>query len=147
MILDKPLAVFGEVLHEGDFLKEGLVLVVVFDLDLLEGVVVVVDGGGVDVGVAVAEFFFDLDLVEAVVALDQRVIGPKIKHILSLLHGHRPRNNFMRKHNNTTTNISQYLNPNQQVSSQMHTYSKYHAPNPHSRHTPDWYLKYRNAQD
>ena len=85
VILNEPLTVFGEVLHEGDFLEERLVLVVVFDLDLLEGVVVVVDGGGVDVGVTVAEFLFDLDLVESVVALDQRVIGPKIKHILSLL--------------------------------------------------------------
>ena len=54
----------------------------------------------------------------------------------------------MRKqHNTTTTNISQYLNPNQQVSSQMRTYSKYHPPNPHSRHTPEWYRKHHHPND
>ena len=41
-----------------------------------------------------------------------------------------------------TTNISQYLNPNHQVSSQMHTYSKYHSTYAPTRHTPDWYRKH-----
>ena len=42
-----------------------------------------VDGGSVDVGVAVAQLLLYFYLLQAVVTLDQLVICPKIKHLLS----------------------------------------------------------------
>jgi hypothetical protein len=62
MVLDKPLALLREFLHEGDLLQEILVLVVVFDLDLLQREGLPADGRSVDVGVAAAQLLIDSDL-------------------------------------------------------------------------------------
>lgn len=83
MILHYPLTLFRYLLHIGDLLQKALVLVVVLDFNLLEGVVVVLDGGGVDVRIASAQLLLHFDVLKAVVALKHGVVREKIKHLIS----------------------------------------------------------------
>lgn len=80
LILDHVVAVFREFLHERDFLEEVAVFVIVFDLDLFEGEKFSLDDCSVYVGVAPAEFLFDLDLGQVVVAFNEFVVREKMVH-------------------------------------------------------------------
>lgn len=84
-VLDNPLALLGEIFHEGYFFEEVLVLVIRLDFDLFEGVNVGFDFGGVDVGVASAYLLFDVDVLEGVIALHVGVVVEKIVHLYCLL--------------------------------------------------------------
>jgi hypothetical protein len=79
-ILDDPLALRGYFLHVRNFFKEVLILIVVFDLDLFESIILFLYGSSIDVSIAAAKLFFNLYVLEAIVSLHDRVVGKKIKH-------------------------------------------------------------------
>ena len=80
IILDYPATLRSKVFHVRNLFQKVLILVVSFDLDLLQGVVLVLDEDIVDIGVASPQFLLDLDLLKPVVALQDLVIGKETEH-------------------------------------------------------------------
>jgi hypothetical protein len=70
VIHDHVLARFRDLFHVGYLSKETLILIIVFDFDLLESIEIIMDESSVHVRISPTNFIHDFDIIELVIAFD-----------------------------------------------------------------------------
>ena len=85
MVFHYPLALLWYLFHTADLFQKVLVLEIVFDLDLFEGVSVLFYSSYVDLSIASAQFLVYFYIFQAKVSFQHFMVSKKIKHKIKLI--------------------------------------------------------------